>query len=63
MGGVNQPLGVPFIPFSSSLPFPLPPLSLSPPFLLKPGVLCESLGGINPPDGCVGNSLRERMRE
>jgi len=45
-GGVNQPLGVPSLPFSSPFPFPLPPLPLSPSFPREAGgVLCESWGG------------------
>ena len=59
MGGVNQPLGVPSLPFSS--PFPFAPPSPSPLSLISPfsrGVLCESWGVLTPPpEGGVGNSL------
>ena len=52
MGGVNQPLGVPSLPFSSPFPFPLPPLPLSPSFPPEAGGCCAKVGG-----GGVGNSL------
>ena len=50
MGGVNQPLGAPSLPFSSPLPFPLPPFPLSPSF---PPECCAKVagGGGNPPEG------------
>jgi len=49
MGGDNQPVGVP-----SPLSFPFPfPLSFPP----EAGGCCAKVGGINPPDGGVGNSL------
>ena len=51
MGGVNQPLGC--LLFPSPLPF-LPPS----PFPLW---CCAKVGGINPPEGCVGNSLHYVM--
>jgi len=47
-GGVNQPLGVPSLPFSSSLPFPSRPFPSLSPFPLKLGVLCESWEGVLP---------------
>ena len=50
-GGVNQPLGVPSLPFSSPLPFPLPLLPLSPSFLPEAGGCCAKVGGINPSEG------------
>jgi len=55
MGGVNQPLGIPSLllspslPFSSLLPFPIPPLPLSPSFPVEAGGVVQKLGGINPP--------------
>jgi len=54
MGGVNQPLEVPSLPFSFPLPFPLPPLPLSPSFpppLRGSRGCCAKVGGINPPEG------------
>jgi len=45
--GVNQPLGVPSLPFSSLFPFPSLSLSSLPPFPLKPGGVVRKLGGIN----------------
>ena len=50
-GGVNQPLGVPSLPFSSPFPFPPPSPSLSPSFPPEAGggVLCESWGVLTPP--------------
>jgi len=60
MGGVNQPLGVPSLPFSSPFPFPPPSLPLSPSFPLKPGGVVRKLGVLTPPEGGVGNSLTVR---
>jgi len=54
MGGVNQPLGVPSLPFSSPFPFPPPSLPLSPSFPLKPGGCCAKVGCINPSWGGCG---------
>ena len=44
-GGVNQPLGVPSLPYSSSLPFPLPSLPLSLSFPPEAGGVVRQLGG------------------
>ena len=47
------------LPFSSPLPFPppSPSLPLYPSFPPEAGGCCAKVGGINPPDGGVGNSL------
>jgi len=52
MEGVNQPLWVPSLPFSSPFPFPFLPFPSLPPFPLKPGVLCEIWGVLTPLRGC-----------
>ena len=57
MGVSINPWG--FVSFLSPLPFPfpLPPLPFSPSFPLKLWGVVRKLGGTNPPEGCVGNSL------
>ena len=49
------------LPFPSPLPFPFPslPFPSLPPFPLKPRGCCAKVGGINPPEEGVGNSLSQ----
>jgi len=50
MGVSTDPWGS--LPFSSPLPFPLPPIPLSPSFPPEAGGCCAKVGGgINPPEG------------